>query len=312
MTLRRSLGWLAVGLCLAGCGAPKSEESRKETPTPVAQGDASPAPNPNPTPTPAEPGKATPPAEPKTPATPPKDRYAIAEPKTEGWTPTQRRLDDLAKRVAQTVGNMKGIYGESVTSLKTPEGSGQVQSYYKVRDNKAFVVNFPIVRGVPTRGEVRADGKQRVVKETGAYSRPAPVGTPTVQTALNSREVVQRWPKEFGRLMFLNLTDGRDAWGPVLAGLGRGEGGFQTTVEERSMQWQGRTVRNYRVRAVRSAEAAKRLGPCEMEMVFDGERFLPVTVRVDMKDPNGQPWRIEWSGAWSWTRPIDPKELALP
>lgn len=204
---------------------------------------------------------------------------------------------------------MRGVAGEAVSYVKTPEGNANARSVYKIQDPKRFRVDFLAVKELPSTAMLLANGTTKREITLGEPVKSLAVGARSPVAQLPPSKMLERWPREFSRLMFLNLTDGADAWTPVLSALSRGEEGFRTSVEERTVPFRGKQVKSVRVRAVRNAEAAKRLGACEMEMVFDAERYLPVTVRVISSDTKGKPWQLQWSAGWNFNQKFHPEEF---
>lgn len=231
------------------------------------------------------------------------------QPGQKNWSATQVKALDVAKKTAAAIAGMRNTYGESVTHMTTPEGNATVMLYYKIQDAKNFRVDFVIPKSIPARGAVLADGRGKRALGEKKMGPSMPLSFASEESKLSDAQVVRRWPLEFSRLMFTGFTDSKDSFVRMIRALARGEGGFKLTFEERTMPLRGSTVRNYRFYAVRSREAMKKYGPCEFEVVVDGTRFLPVTVRVDSKDASGKPWKQQWSGGWRFNQKFKPGEV---
>lgn len=284
---------LCVGaLALAGCSSKKPDD-----PKPGAVGSNSPKPGVD---SPIPEGLLPTPPEFADPSTPP--------PKgSNGWTKTELAAARLAEDVGDAMSNLQGVYGEARTVIKTAAGSGQHKGVIRIADAKHFQVDYFVGKESPSSASLKSDGTTKASFSGKGVTDQAPVGTAGSDAKLTDKELVEKWPFEFSRLMFRGLVDGKDAWKPVLMGLARGESGFETTIEEREKKVGDKTVRNFRVLAVRSASSVKKLGECTIEMVFDADRKLPVTIRIDRKDANGNPYRLHWSAGWNFNQKFDAK-----
>lgn len=293
MVNSRSITILCVGaLVLAGCSSKKPDDTK-----PNAVGSNSPKPGVD---SPIPEGLLPSPPEFAEPSEPP--------PKgSKGWTKTELAAAQLADEVAGAMANLNGVYGEARTLILTAAGKGQHKSVIRIADAKHFHVDYFVGKEAPSSASLKSDGTTKASFSGKGVTDQTPVGTASADANLTDTELVEKWPYEFSRLMFRGLVDGKDAWKPVLMGLARGEGGFETTVEKRERKVGDKTVRNFRVLAVRKASSAKKLGECTIEMVFDADRKLPVTIRVDRKDAKGSPYRLHWSAGWNFNQKFDAK-----
>lgn len=268
-----------------------------------------------------EPPKAPPMVDPKTgkvdpkavkPIAPSRKLYDIPPTGTQNWTASKLSGKELASKIGSAMRSMKGTYGRTISTIKTPTGTGQVTSEIKVQDNKVYSIQFMVIGVMPETGEVRADGKRRAFTgPNGAFKDRLPITVPSPEAKLSSNQIASNWPKRFPRLAFLGLTDAKDPWVPVISDLLSGKSGFKTEVSERVSDFRGRKLRNYRIVAKRSPAAAKTLGPCEIEMVFDGVRFLPVTMRVNTKYPKEGEFKVQWQSGWNFNQKFKPEDFRL-
>ncbi len=235
----------------------------------------------------------------------------VPAPATEGWGPSSARPEHVAASVAKAMRSMAGVTGEALSVLRTPEASGSVRSIFRVRDSKVYRVDYVVVREQPTSGMIQSDGKKRTIPNREGIGKSAAYDSKSPDARLTARQLVERWPSEFTRLMWRGLTDRTDPWAPLVGGLMRGDGGFKAIFEERVTAFQGQKLKNYRIRAVRSDQAAKTLGPCELEMVFDGRFSLPVTIRVTRKDPKGREWKMQWSAGFNFRQKVGADEFTV-
>jgi len=269
----------------------------------------------------AEPPKVSPTVDPKTgkvdpkalAAKPPSRKlYEIPPTGTQNWTASKLSGKELASKIGSAMSSLRATYGKTISTIKTPIGTGQVTSEIKIQDNKTYSIQFPVVGTMPETGEIRSDGKRRAFTgPNGAFKDRFPINVPSPEAKLGTSQISSSWPKRFPRLAFLGLTDAKDPWLPVISDLVSGKSGFKTEVSERISDFRGRKLRNYRIVAKRTAAAAKTLGPCEIEMVFDGVRYLPVTMRVNTKFPKEGEFKIQWQSGWNFNQKFKPEDFKI-
>lgn len=233
----------------------------------------------------------------------------IPRPGTSGWTASRLSAAEVGRRMAQAIEGMRGVEGVAETTVETPEGRGQIRTTIAVRDNRNYRIEFPIVALVPDAGVMAANGTTRSLRIGTKTTPPFPIDGKTGDADWNASQIARNWNRDFGRLIFRGLTEGRDALGPLIAEWSRPQSGFRVTTEERSREFRGRTVTNYRIRASRAARAGQ--GASEVEIVIDGERGLPVTIRSIWTDDRGREWRAQWSAGWNFERKIVDEQLVL-
>lgn len=233
----------------------------------------------------------------------------IARPGTAGWSASRLTAAEVGRRAAQAIEGMRGVEGLAETTVETPEGRGQIRTTVVVRDNRNYRIEFPIVALVPDAGVMAADGRTRSLRIGTNTAPPLPIDGKTGEADWTAAQIADNWNRDFGRLIFRGLTEGRDALGPLIAEWSLPGSGYQVTAEERSRNFRGRTVTNYRIRAARPARAGK--GASEVEIVIDGERGLPVTIRSVWTDEQGRQWRAQWSAGWNFERKIADEQLVL-
>ena len=309
---------VVLGVGGIGCSAPP----KKTTETgPVATNTTSSTGPTPPAASNAEPPKVSPTVDPKTGKVDPKSLaakpparklYEIAPTGTQKWTASKLSGKELASKIGSAMRSLKATYGRSISTIKTPIGTGQVTSEIKIQDDKIYSIQFPVVGTMPETGEVRSDGKRRAFTgPNGAFKDRFPINVPSPEAKLSTNQISSSWPKRFPRLAFLGLTDAKDPWMPVISDLVSGKSGFKTEVSERTMESKGKKVRNFRIIAKRNPTAAKSLGPCEIEMVFDGVLYLPVTMRVNTKFPKEGEFKILWQSGWNFNQKFKPEDFKI-
>jgi hypothetical protein len=305
-----------AALLLAGCGRPSDsvrQPEKKGGSEPVARnemGASKDSGEPSGTSegkTEAEPPKLPEPLKPDTKA------FAVTPTGSGNWKKSAIAPSALAARVDKAFREMSKTEAEAVATIMTPTENGQVRNAIKVQDYKTFSIQTLRLEKEPGIFEIRADGsKKSFTGRNGTFEPAKPIGSQSPETKLTGRQMVEQWPRAFPRLAFLSLTEGKDSWGPYLKELASGRSGFTAEISERTIPFRGQMWTNYRVIAKRTKEAAKKLGPCEVEIVLDGRRNLPVTIRSNFTDPNGGSWKVLWQTGWNFDQSFDAKDFRLP
>ncbi|MBI5708552.1 MAG: hypothetical protein HZC36_16325 [Armatimonadetes bacterium] len=306
---------LAAGsiLLLAGCSGTKERDPGKEPasggPDAAAGGEPKawpgvpPAKGKDPEPKPLVPGMPGP--------TAPMGKVTIPESASKGWKPSAMAPKELARKVSGAIASLTDTQCTARVFIKTPAGQARAGAIHKIQDGKHFRLDYFNPKGLPenARGFILANGTQKRQITLKGDPKVVELNRPFADSKLKPSEIVQRWPLDFSRIMLLSLTDNVDPWSPLIEGLAKGEGGYKTSIEQRTMQYQGRTVNSYRVLAKRTDSQAKKLGACELEMVIDARRFLPVTIRVKSKDKAGKDWDQQWSAIWDFKKKFVKKDF---
>lgn len=233
----------------------------------------------------------------------------IPRPGTAGWTASRISAAEVGRRMARAIEGMRGVEGMAETTVETPEGRGQIRTMITVRDNKNYRIEFPIVALVPDAGVMAANGTTRSLRIGTKTTPPFPIDGKTGDADWNASQIASNWNRDFGRLIFRGLTEGRDAMGPLISEWSRPNSGFRVITEERTREFRGRMVTNYRIRASHPGRGGR--GASEVEIVVDGERGLPVTIRSIWTDDRGREWRAQWSAGWNFERKIVDEQLVL-
>lgn len=312
----RTLALCVVFSVLAvGCSKPSPEANVPEAKSPDAQSS-----NPNSTADATNPGGATnsdpnaktsPDVKANDPAAARKAALQIPAPQTRDWKSAEKMTPKLlAQKVGEAMKNLKNTYGEATTIIETPEGNGTVKSRIQVVDAKHYQIEFPVIERIPKSGEVRSDGKLRLIRSGSGLEPQKPATWVDPKSNRSGTELATTFSKEFPRSMFYGLTDGKDAWKSIGESWSNG-GNNSVRIEERTMEAQGRKFRHYRLYVSRTPAAEKKLGKMTMEIVIDAERYLPVTVRMNEAAPGGKAFKVNWSTGWRFNEKIDPSNFRI-
>lgn len=237
----------------------------------------------------------------------------IAASGTQSWKPTRMTFATLAQKVSAATAGLKATRADLNVFVRTPEGQGMFFSpsvVLRVKDAMHYRVDYVVVQRIPFSATLVNDGKKRGIRaDTKVEWKPASYRLPA--TKLKGDLLVGLFEIDFARLAFQGLTENQDAWKDIITGWTRGTNGYKAILEERKMRYQGKDILNYRIRAQRTAAAAKKFGASTVEVVFDGRRFLPVTIRVVRTDQAGKSWLAQWQAAYRFNQTIPPSEMQL-
>lgn len=230
---------------------------------------------------------------------------------TKNWKRSTMTVASLAKRVASATAGLKRTTASLSIDVQTPEGQGFYRApsvVLRVIDEKRYRVDYVVFQQLPFSATLSNDGKQRKVRLDNKIATLPPTAKLPAASAVRGDALVQLFETDFARLAFQGLTEGVDAWSPVLNGMGRGVLGYKTVVEERRMTYQGQNFLSYRVLATRKGAGNK---PCTFEIVVDGKKFLPVTIRNVRMDAKGKEWMAQWTASYRFNQTIAAKDLKL-
>lgn len=320
--MKKTLCLTAAGLILAGCGGPKPVASNQNVPDSVKPdvpvegsdpGTTDPIKKPG---VPTGPGTGTPKdpdvTKPNPPVNPPTIKVTVPDAGTAGWRSTKITIEELGQNIGDAMKGLRNTKADTTVIARTSEGEGTYKGEIAVVDATKYKIDYVVNAVMPMTGTDVANGVNRVVRLGEKFSGSMPAGKPLAIVNRPAASWAAMWMDDFGRMSFQGLTDGKDAWAPVFKEWKTGAFGFQPIVEERQMLYKNRMITNYRVRVERNAAMSKKLGPCSLEVVIDGQRYLPVTIRVERKDTKGKAWMTQWSAHWMFQEEFPDSKFAMP
>lgn len=240
-------------------------------------------------------------------------RMRINAPGKAPWTKSKTTVNQVAAKVADATMRMQNTSADLIVLVQTPEGQGYFAAPtldMRVMGGKLYRVDYVVLHEVPFSCSTANDGKTRVVRVDEKIVR-MPSSQKLEATNVKGAALLNLFETDFPRMMFQGLTDGVDAWKPVLAGWASGLNGYKTTVEERTMKHQGQTFRHYRIHAQRTGAAVKTLGQSTFEVVIDASRSLPVTVRHVRVDPKGKTWAMMWTASYRFKQNLTLNDMVI-
>lgn len=303
MRFRASILISGCLLLLSGCSSNDQRQASRVEPT-----DQQPA-----TSTDSKPGESPvekPSGKPATSKPTPSDSSGSRIPTTAGvsWRASTASARTVAKQVDDMLAGLSGVSAQVDYRMSLELGDAAGNLTQLIKSPTEFSVQYPEVEGnIPSTVYVRADGKSlsesRVNK---VIVRPVStkVGTPN--------NLVASWHEIAAREVMAPIVEKRPAFSQLVSALMDPKSGYSLKVEERQGTNRGITVRQYRLHAVRTPAAAKKLGTGEIGIVVDANIHLPVSISVVEKRPQGlKELRFDWAARWLNNQQFDPKNFVV-
>lgn len=208
----------------------------------------------------------------------------------------------LGQKVDEAFAQLTNAWADADTVTEVGGAQLAGKSTIKVKDSKTFKVEFYDTETQATLNRVIANGTDRVQFYKEVWSKlPAPgAGGGSVA------DVTKEWPTEFLTDMFRFYSKDERVWGKVMAGLSSAQSGYTTKLEEKTVKVLGKDRKLYRLVADKPTDGT------EVEIMVDGVRFLPVTVRSIVKSKDGKQDSRLWTCNWKFGGTFDSKEFVLP
>lgn len=227
------------------------------------------------------------------------------------WKKTSVVTKDLINSIAKATANMRDTQGRADISFQNYEGNGTMSAYYRIQDPSTYQLDLPNLIGMPVLSQITANGMLKQSFHGGKFTKAVKLDFRSFYSSIKTNELAMAWTTDFVPLMFRGLIDRNDGWQTLLTAFGDPKGNYTFTTQQRDMTYQGHVIRNYRFLINRKAAAAKKEGKLEMEIVVDGTRYIPVTVRVDATDTKGNVFRANWSAQWNFKQTFSPQQFEL-
>lgn len=274
--------WMVALLAAAGCG---SRESTARDPLPASGPPASSG-----TLNIEKPDTGLPSAPQATDA----KALAIQPPGRPGWRPEKRALGQLGAEVDAALGGLTETLCETETMYDVGGQQASAKLAIKVRDRDTYKAEWVEPASRYAINSIVRDGGRASVRFGDEQG-------PVRPWAGGGKTTLDEWLDSPTRTMLRGFEDGAPAFASLLRALEEGEKGFKATTEssKRTVAGKEREI----VRMVASSPSGDKV-----ELVVDGERKLPLTVRV--KRANGD--SVLWTGRWGSGGKHDDSSFRMP
>lgn len=216
--------------------------------------------------------------------------------KAPGYKPASKAasLKEIGQKVDGAIAKLPASMVDGRITFSTREGELMGRVEIMVQNASTFKVQYNMPKLKAESGAVVGDGRRIAEKQGTAWKLKSKVGGAASQTDL------QQWPLEFTSMMFAPLTDSKLVWGPLFdSWQKRG-----AKVEERPQELNGKKKMLYRVILAEKDS--------QLEVVLDGDRMLPLTVRSDVPRKGGGRDRMMWTGQWAFGGSHQASDFLIP
>lgn len=171
-----------------------------------------------------------------------------------------------------------------------------------LKDSKTFALEYVTPEAPQVMGRyVSNEGKAKMLREE-KYRDPN-----VVPVKKWDRRSLDAWLDDISLRMFDTYTTSQGSWSGVLKALSNPANGYKVTTEEKTASINNKSRHMYRIVAKSTS------GPqSEVEIVIDGERYVPVTVRRIRTKADGTKLNIFWTGNWQFGGKFAPKSFQVP
>jgi|GEM_PF-3945756 len=219
-----------------------------------------------------------------------------------GWGPTTFSPRQLANNADKTLNNLTNAFADIRVHIVVPQGAGDVKLEAKIGAPTKYNVQYTVFAdGHPSNYAAIANGKNRALvrasvgKNQKKITRLMSVST---RVPVSGANLASLWPSNMPQFVLNRYVTGSNSYGGLVNALISGVGKYQVYAEQRTLTYQGKIITDYRIVAQRSKANAAKLGYSQIEIVLDGERFLPLTLRTRFSPLKGAPTELDWSSRW--------------
>ncbi|MCU0315372.1 MAG: hypothetical protein MUC92_02135 [Fimbriimonadaceae bacterium] len=233
--------------------------------------------------------------------------FAVKPGRDLGYSPAPKtESPDLGDNVDTALTQVK----EGLVSGEMTESSsdGQLRGAYqfKIRSSEVFDIEWYRADSGATMNRLVADGKRRGHFDGEKWQTKANPKSKRKLSRMTAAQV-EEWLSDPVMSGFDVYRNGVQSWGALFRALRQGVGGFQSQVETRQVTVNKEQRSLYRLTAKRGGAS-----PAEVEFVIDGEKYYPLTIRVNKKRSDGTDYKFLWTGNWSFGGKHDDREFVIP
>ncbi|MBX3112749.1 MAG: hypothetical protein KF857_12165 [Fimbriimonadaceae bacterium] len=230
------------------------------------------------------------------------DVFKVKPGKDLGYSPSKMGFADLGAKTDAGIQQLKNGKGVVVMEYESPKGKSHGNIDIFVRDKSTYKVEYllPKTEGTPNR--LAGDGKRNMVYEGYVWTKP----TPRKTSGPMSRADVDAWIARFPAEIMSGLQDGAPVWRRLLDALSS-DPGRTTTMEEQEV-----TVSKVKRPIFRIVSRKKGVEGDSLEIVIDGHRWLPLTVKASFHDENKAPVHMFWTTNWMFGGTFPDSDFVIP
>ncbi|MFN3730146.1 MAG: hypothetical protein ACK4XJ_10575 [Fimbriimonadaceae bacterium] len=236
--------------------------------------------------------------------------FEVPEPGTQGWKTSGLSAAELGKRLDQAVAELADSEVRGVLTLRDFGGqSGQAALRQELHRDAIYRMEFVDMRKGFDKYIVVSDGKRQARAVNGDWGAPVAAPKPNSKKA-EPAAIVRAWEREFPRLVFEARHSGSGSLAALGEGLDKGLDGFTRVVEERTITYNNIPKKFYRIIASKKGKSANE--STVYEIVVDGSRFLPVTLKANTTNAEGKAYRAQYQIGYEFGKQQSVSEFNLP
>ncbi|MDI9635122.1 hypothetical protein QPK87_31495 [Kamptonema cortianum] len=213
---------------------------------------------------------------------------------------------NLGDRVDDGLANLEPTLAEGMIEFFHPSGKLQMAPKIKIQDESLFYIEYALLETEGAMNRIVGDGEERGKWENQKLTMLPPLGA-VGKAASFDRARIERFIDTMPRDGFSYYADGTKPWGAFVRALKDPQNGFEVTEEEREAAPAGKKKKIYRLVA-KSVKGNK----AQIELVVDGDRWVPLTFRANRQAPDGQTTQIYWTAVWKFGGRHQDKDFRIP
>lgn len=234
----------------------------------------------------------------------PEQTLAVAPTGQAGWqAQPESKAVQVGRQVDAALRDLKNAWADTRIVMEGPDGELVGNGFLKIADRRKFHIRYSLPR---TRGSLNillADGTKRALKEEEGFRRLPAFAEPA--TATVSGADLTQWLSEVPALPNRIFERDQNVFESLLRYL-QNDPSFKIVVEETTTQVADEKRPLVRIVAERTGE-----NPATFEMVVDGKRNLPLTLRSISRTDKGT-LRVMWTGQWRFGGTFPEDEFRVP
>ncbi len=228
--------------------------------------------------------------------------FDVKAPKSDGWSEASSDLVELGRRMDQAMLGLREVRAAVQANYEVRGDQLSGRAAWRIRNTDVFHVEYYLPETKGTLNRLVSDGTSRAEYFRNEWRRPVPP-----PSAPLSDQAAADWPLQSMRLALGTYLGSPGQWERVFSAWKAGKGGVKATVERRTQTVRGEERTVFRVLATTSTG-----GATTTEVLIDGKRYLPGSLRFDRTRPDGAKDRLMWSIEWGFGGKHEARDFAVP
>jgi hypothetical protein len=225
------------------------------------------------------------------------------------WKPQATAALQIAQRADEALRNLEGVHGAAQMTMTLPEGTATATGEMKIRSRDTYQLTFiDFENGFPKNARAVADGRTRTILGERIVHKPIDRPDPAPPTP----KLMEEWAKELPRRAVSGFLERRTVFSEYVEALSRPGSGYTVRTEVRKMMLNDVEMPFHRIVATRTPEAVAKDGPHTIELIFDGDKNLPVLIHTRLEPKGELPTEIRWQAGWRGEQRFEDSDFVVP